>query len=297
MSIDFDTYIDKLTDSVILHPSIPKKINICFSGGGALSFYGYGILVYLGKLFIKNKIQIDKISGTSAGTTCAVILYILMKYHNITTNTLKQIQASICKEYNDDTTKSKTEILINNFASIIPENIYKDINKKLYINSHEVKWYGGLIHTIFDTFESKEDLIHKMKCSCVIPFFTSDTFYYSYNNKKYIDGFIPLNNIFNNDNPVLVIDFSCLNFLRNPILDPNNKYLDSLILDGITDIHLLMSKNINCSTLYFYKKTYYFQIMKYSSFIIILLYIYKKINLKKNINKFIQIINKFINFV
>ena len=265
------------------------NIDIVISGGAFNGAYGYGCLLFLNEMQNQNKININRISGTSVGAMLAVIL---LTDPNI--NFIKEyikIQNNWRKNGNLENVKLLiTKIIFNHFKS---DDKVKILNNKLFINRINIE--NGKEEVIYK-FKSRNQLIDCILCSSFIPYITNGQKRYK---KKYIDGISPY--LFKDKkNKTLFINHFHFNKFHKMLTTKNENDPTLRIIEGALDISLFFrfNKSNMCSWLHEWNIT---DFMKYRIFnfllkvlLIIFDYFYfnKIVEVIKNFNNKLRIISK-----
>jgi patatin-like phospholipase domain-containing protein 4 len=175
-------YIDKLIENLpdtIKNKKTPLKLDLILDGGVFNGSYLIGALYFLKEMEKKGFIKIDRISGCSIGSLCA-LLYFLGELDMVT-----DIYSILTKDLRENHHVNKLKeigVLLNDK---IPENICEKIKDKIYISFYNLKTKKKIIK---NHFLSKEEVIDVIIRSCFVPFFIDGSLCYK---NKYIDGMNP----------------------------------------------------------------------------------------------------------
>lgn len=237
------------------------KVNLVLSAGGMCGMYQAGITGFLLNKR-QNKIQIHKIYGVSAGS-CAGAFFIFMEQptSNFSIDDfVKLVDTNLRNEYE----KEKhyiTNAWRNVMKEIFPDDIHIHCNGRLHIAIHCLERNGRIVRKVINCYKSKDHLIDVIHTSMSVPLVTIPEFVKKYkcpftNQTLYaFDGMIVPEIIDDEDKkfPCLVADLHrhTYPFLKRLYLSESS--YDFLVLDGIDDIHRLLSDGKSLPSLYFQK--------------------------------------------
>jgi hypothetical protein len=312
MVMEFNTFIDDLIKNVNID-NVPREIDLVLDGGAFNGGYQLGALIYLKQMEKKKIIKIKRISGTSVGSILGFLFiidhleYALEKNYEVWRNFRKNFNLSIVRE------------MIIEFMTLIDKNIYKKLNKKLFITYFNVNKKKQIVKS---TYKNNNQIQNSIIKSCFVPYLIDGN--YTYKN-KYIDGVYPYlfkytwfdyiidkkNNFINNERIQRKILFICLSsFKQLKMMNIKNEINGhERILYGIMDINKFFKNNA-------YNKKYNTQMCSYLDnwrfidwiyfrfryiFIIIILYIaqfYTRFNFNSynNISNIFDFIKRYIGF-
>jgi hypothetical protein len=159
--------------------NVPREIDLVLDGGAFNGAFQLGALMYLKQMEKNNIIKIKRISGTSIGAILGFLFiidrleYALEKNYEIWRNFRKNFNLSVVRE------------MIIELINTLDKEIYKNINKKLFITYFNVNKKKQIIKSTFKNNKQVESSIIK---SSFVPYFIDGK--YTYKN-KYIDGIYP----------------------------------------------------------------------------------------------------------
>ena len=175
-------YIDKLIDN--LPESIKKRktilhLDLILDGGVFNGSYLIGALYFLKEMEKRNYIKIDRISGCSIGSICA-LLYTINELDLVT-----EIYSLFVRDLRENHHVNKLKEIGVFLKDKIPKNICEKIKDKIYISFYNLKTKKKITK---NHFLSKEEVIDVIIRSCFVPFFIDGSICYK---NKYIDGMNP----------------------------------------------------------------------------------------------------------
>lgn len=228
MELNKIIFDEKLTSSHFSNP-----FNIVFSAAGCKGFYYAGVAHSILKCGLYDKV--NSMRGSSSGAisaaflACKVDIFKWLKMYLLS-------DPKLC--------------LIDNFskaAELLPDNAHKLCEKKnVEIVTTEIGFFY-LKQKIFNTFETREDLINCLKASSCIPFLTYNKFPYCINikGKYYIDGGFTNILPFYRDclQNQLVISLSRLEYSLWYVLCPRDKNIHKLFLHGAKNFHSFINNH------------------------------------------------------
>lgn len=157
----------------------PLVLDIILDGGAFNGSYLIGALQFLNAMEEEKWIKINRLSGASIGSLCAVLYYY---------NALDEFSNLYKDMYNQAKTKrnfNTMEKMNNTLKDIIIKSDKPLPNNILFISYWNIKKNKKIIA---HTFKDVDDLINTINRSCFLPFFINGNMLY---NKKYIDGMVP----------------------------------------------------------------------------------------------------------
>jgi hypothetical protein len=231
-------YAIKLIENLPLHMknnNQPQKIDLVLDGGIFNGSYLIGALHFLKEMENQKIIKINRISSCSIGTVAAFLYYIdaldeMPKLYNIVNNEFKE-------NYNLNSITKLKSLLIN----VIPKDICKTINKKLFITFYNIK--KG-IKQIKYKYDNIDDIINTIIKSCFVPYLIDGNLLFK---NKYFDGVNPY--VFNikPNIKILYLDLFGYDKIGNLLNVKNEKTNCHRILSGMLDIHNFFIKQHNTS--------------------------------------------------
>ena len=194
----------------IKKPEKPKKIDLVLEGGSFNGMYHFGALLFLKELEKEGIIKIDRISGVSVGSYCAV-LYLtnnIEKYRDI----FKVIRENWKKKQNLSILKN----IIKKFVDDLDDKTFNNIKEnKLFICYNNIKNKEKIVK---HKYKNKEDLMKALENSSYIPHISNKEYC---NEGFFIDGGMPHifeNREINSEKKILYISISQLNNIKNMIV-------------------------------------------------------------------------------
>ncbi|XP_050698649.1 1-acylglycerol-3-phosphate O-acyltransferase Pnpla3-like isoform X2 [Eriocheir sinensis] len=145
-----------------------EKMNFSFAGCGFLGIYHVGVAACL-KKYAPN-LLVNKISGASAGALAAVCLLCDSPLGIITSSVLKTAtEARRCTLGPFSPTFNVEKLLREGLLSVLPDDAHKIVSGRLFISVTRVSDGKNILLSQFDT---REELIHAILCSCWVPGFS-----------------------------------------------------------------------------------------------------------------------------
>lgn len=234
-------YIDKLIENLpetLKNKKTPLQLDLVLDGGVFNGSYLIGALYFLKEMEKRNYIKIDRISGCSIGSLCA-LLYFLGELDMVTD--IYSILTRDLRENHHINKLKEIGLLLNNK---IPENICEKINNKLYISFYNLKTKKKIVK---NHFLSKEEVIDVIIRSCFVPFFIDGSLCYK---NKYIDGMNPYLFTFKDNfktdkknKKTLYLDLFGYDKIFHLFNVKNEKTNFHRILSGLLDVHNFFIKN------------------------------------------------------
>ncbi|MDA7463501.1 patatin-like phospholipase family protein [Candidatus Poseidonia alphae] len=235
--MSLNTYVNSLIENVNSN-NIPKNIDLVLDSGAFNGIYMLGGLIYLRQMRNKNKININRISGSSIGSILG-LLFIVDKL---------DLSIEICNKAfkilrkNQDLKKFKI-LLEDILDKHITESDLNKINNKLYI-------------TYFDLTKGKQILKKKYKNLQELKYSLLKSMHVPYlfdrnitDNEGCVDGSFP--HIFkiksNKSRKILFINLQSIDKIINMIYIKNEKNLYPRLFNGLLEMHNFFSdgKNTN----------------------------------------------------
>jgi hypothetical protein len=239
----FQTYIHKLIENLPNTLNNKKKIltlDLILDGGVFNGSYLIGALYFLKEMENRKYIKIDRISGCSIGSICALLYFIneldmVTEIYSILTNDLRE---------NHHLNKLKEIGIL--LKDKLPEDICEKIKDKINICFYNLKTKKKIIKS---TFLSKDELIDVIIRSCFVPFLIDGSLCYK---NKYMDGMNPTlfkkekmnsKNERRNKKKTLYLDLFGYDKLFYLFNVKNEKTNFHRILSGLLDVHNFFIKN------------------------------------------------------
>jgi hypothetical protein len=235
--MSLNTYVNSLIENINSN-NIPKNIDLVLDSGAFNGIYMLGGLIYLRQMKNQNKININRISGSSIGSILG-LLFIVDKL---------DLSIEICNKAfkilrkNQDLRKFKF-LLEDILDKHITESDLNKINNKLYI-------------TYFDLTKGKQILKKKYKNLQELKYSVLKSMHVPYlfdrnitDNEGCIDGSFP--HIFkiksNKSRKILFINLQSIDKIINIIYIKNEKNLYPRLFNGLLEMHKFFSdgKNTN----------------------------------------------------
>jgi hypothetical protein len=256
-------------------------VDVLITGGG-IKIYYFGLLAK----YVKERmnLNINRVTATSSGAIAAVCLFFKI-----------DIDEGL-KTYEEMYNHSKTTYIAEKwqkfFEEHLPENAHEICSNKLFIKAHKINTTWPFIHpVIYNTYESKHDLISIVIGSCTIPLITYPNYYFSHQGEKLIDGITP--HMFEErDKDLWYLDQTCVPLSIQDSLSARKKDISPLMIKGFEDFKLWLKTNQSCGTYrlvkpndknphgYSYLTRFFLQLWKHKKFLLFLtliLWICKKI--------------------
>lgn len=176
--MEFNTFIDDLIKNVNIN-NVPTEIDLVLDGGAFNGGYQLGALMYLKQMERNNIIKIKRISGASIGAVLGFLFiiddleYALKKNHEIWKDFRNNFSLSILRE------------MIIELIKSLDKDIYKRVNKKLFITYFNVNKKKQIVKS---KYRNNKQVISSLIKSSFVPYFIDGN--YTYKN-KYVDGVYP----------------------------------------------------------------------------------------------------------
>lgn len=229
-------YIQKLICN-LEKPSTPKEINLVLDGGAFQGYYMLGSLLLLKELERENYIHINKISGVSIGSCCA--LFFLIDKLDEMINLFDVAKQSIQK----DKTIYKMKNELRRICDGIHDDKFKQICKnKLYVSYNNLKKKK---YTTCSVYGTTDQIYKKILRSSNVPVFTQKI---TMDKIKYVDGMFPY--IFPLQDEISNLYVSLCNLsLKDIIYIKKEQNMDGRIMYGINDMYLFFKEKKNKTSL------------------------------------------------
>lgn len=159
-----------------------QHLDLVLESGAANGSYHIGCLLYIKELERKNKLKIDRISGSSIGAIAG--LYYLTDTLNDFIEDYKTLRECFKRHLNLNRLKTILRDKIKNLSN----DDFEKVNQKLFIVFHDITQRQQILKS---EFKNKDDLLHSILKSSHIPYITDETFLYRENDRCYFDGGIP----------------------------------------------------------------------------------------------------------
>lgn len=290
--MEFNVFINDLIKNIDIN-NVPREIDLVLEGGAFNGAFQLGALLYLKQMERNKMIKIKRVSGTSIGAILGFFFIIDRLDYAI------ELNSQVWRNYRNTFDLSIVRELIINFMSDIDKDIYKKINKRLYITYFNVDKKKQIVKY---KYKNNNQITSSIIKSSHVPYLIDGKYTYK---KKYIDGVYPY--IFEENSEKLnkrKILFVCLSYIKyaKRILSIKNEVNGhERILYGIMDIntffkqHYEIKNSINNSDLCSYINNWelidYLYFNCKHIFVLFILYI---IEIKIFIKKIYEIKNKDI---
>jgi hypothetical protein len=235
--MSLNTYVNSLIENVNSN-NIPKNIDLVLDSGAFNGIYMLGGLIYLRQMRNKNKININRISGSSIGSILG-LLFIVDKL---------DLSIEICNKAfkilrkNQDLKKFKF-LLEDILDKHITESDLNKINNKLYITYFDLTKGKQILKKKYKNLqELKYSLLKSMHVPYLFDRNITDT-------EGCVDGSFP--HIFKikskNSRKILFINLQSIDKIINMIYIKNEKNLYPRLFNGLLEMHNFFSdgKNTN----------------------------------------------------
>lgn len=221
-------YITKLIQNLpdeIKERKTPIEIDLVLDGGSFNGSYLIGALFFLKEMEKNNYIMVKRISGCSIGSIVAFL------YLNDLLDCMEEFYTIFYSNFKKTHSLSELKNLKKYLENRLPENVFENINNKLFICYNNVKKRKKIVKHKYKTVDDIFDTITK---SCFVPFLIDGNIVI---HKKYIDGIIPY--IFDtiNNRKILYLDLYGFDKIGNLLNVKNEKTNYHRVLNGLLDIH------------------------------------------------------------
>ena len=182
-----DLYIEKLinntpTEKIKQYKNNTIIVDIVFEGGLFNGSYESGFMYYLKTIERLKYIKIDKLSGCSIGSIISLLYFVDVKYYD---KFNKKIYTLACNKLKKEHNLNIFDNLFKMLSKILPDDIIKQINNRLYISYFNIK---SKKHIVKSNYKNVNELFDTIRRSCSVPLVIDNNMFY---NKKYIDGLHP----------------------------------------------------------------------------------------------------------
>lgn len=182
----------------------PSELNLSYCGCGFLGIYHVGVATSF--LEYAPQLMVNKISGVSAGSIVAVahvcgnlqLAYAVTAFLDVAIDARSRALGPFHPAF--DMNASVREAL----ERYLPDDIHLRVNGRLHISLTRV--HDGE-NIIINEFDSKEDVVQAVLCSCFIPFWTGIV-PPKYKGVSYIDGGFSNNLVILDDKTITVSPFA-----------------------------------------------------------------------------------------
>ena len=156
-------YVNKLIENLpceIKNNTSTINIDLVLDGGAFNGSYLAGALCFLREMENRKYIKIKRISGCSIGSLVGLIYF--MDNFELFDNLYKQVYADLKENRNLQILKN----LKNLMKDYMPDDLYKKINKRLYISYNNINKREKVVKK---TYKSNDDIINTIiKSSFII---------------------------------------------------------------------------------------------------------------------------------
>ncbi|XP_046459756.1 1-acylglycerol-3-phosphate O-acyltransferase Pnpla3-like [Daphnia pulex] len=160
-----------------------RKMNLSFAGCGFMGIYHVGVAACLRKY--APDLYLKKVSGASAGAIAAACLLCDAPLGEITSHVLQVAMQARSRMLGPFSPSFDIHNLLRNgLQKNLPDDAHLRVNGKIHISVTRV--YDGK-NVILKHFETKDELIQAIACSCFIPFF-SGMIPPKFRGVRYMDG-------------------------------------------------------------------------------------------------------------
>jgi hypothetical protein len=169
--------IENLPDSI--KTKTPTRLDVVLDGGMFNGSYLIGSLFFLKEMEKKKYIAIERISGCSIGSICALLYFI--DSLNMFDSLYKLFLSDLKQNYRFQKIKELQFYL----KEVIPDDLCKRVNGKLFITYYNIHSCKKIVKNVY---KNTEDVIDTIIKSCFLPFLIDGNMMYK---NKYIDGINP----------------------------------------------------------------------------------------------------------
>lgn len=221
-------YITKLIQNLpdeIKNREKPIEIDLILDGGSFNGSYLVGALYFLKEMEKMNYITVKRISGCSIGSIVAFL------YLNDLLDVMDEVYNIFYTHFKKTHSLSELKNLKKYLENRIPENVFENINNKLFICYNNVKKRKKIVKS---NYKNIDDIFNSIIKSCFVPFLIDGNMV---TNKKYIDGIIPYMFDIVNDRKILYLDLYGFDKIGNLLNVKNERTNYHRVLTGLLDIH------------------------------------------------------------
>jgi len=247
--------IDELPENIIQKLKQNPNLNLILEGGVFNGSYLIGALYFLKEMEERKYINIQKFSGCSIGSICA-LLYLINEIEMS-----EILYSEIVKDFKEKYNLQKINSLLENIKERMKPNEYQNLNNRLYICYYNIETCQKEVQY---NFKDNDEVIIYIKRSCFLPFFINGNIIHE---NKYLDGMFPhifslqekyeLYNIhkktkdydlfykkiiINNTSKTIYFNLFSLDKLKYLLSIKNESNNHHRIITGILDIHLFFLK-------------------------------------------------------
>lgn len=223
--------------------NIPKeerkqKIDIVCEGGAFNGYNQLGVMMYIKQLEKKNKIQVNRLSGSSVGSLISFCY--LTDQLDIFFKLYTKVITSLKKSISFDFLKEEVKKLIHYTTE---KKVLKKVNGRLYVNYYDLDKKVSIVKSVYS---SLNELFQILWSSCYIPYISENKAFYKEKSEKEnkesrkIDGGLPF--IFKNrgkhsNEKIVYINLSNMDMIQKVFLLKKQKNCNGRILHGILEGH------------------------------------------------------------
>lgn len=221
-------YISKLILNLpdeIKERNVPIEIDLVLDGGSFNGSYLIGALFFLKEMEKNNYIIVKRISGCSIGSIVAFL------YLNDLLDSMEEFYNIFYSNFKKTHSLSELKNLKVYLKDRIPETVFKNINRKLFICYNNVKKRKKIVK---NTYKTIDDIFETITKSCFVPFLIDGNMV---TKKKYIDGIIPYMFDKIEGRKILYLDLYGFDKIGNLLNVKNEKTNYHRVLSGLLDIH------------------------------------------------------------
>uniref|UniRef100_A0A0K0ESS7 triacylglycerol lipase n=1 Tax=Strongyloides stercoralis TaxID=6248 RepID=A0A0K0ESS7_STRER len=180
-----------------------KDISLSFAGCGFLCIYHAGVCAAIKEY--APQLAKNKVCGASAGSIAATFLLCDICISKATSNILQVVTQARSRALGAlHPSFNLLKLVRDGLELALPDNAHELCSGKLFISLTRVKDHKNVIVSQYDT---KEELIQAIICSCFIPFYCG-RIPPKFRGEQYVDGGISLNQPVIDDNSITISPFS-----------------------------------------------------------------------------------------
>lgn len=230
-----ENYVNKLIENLPNESKQLQCLDVVLDGGAFNGSYLVGALYFLKEMERRKYVKIERISGCSIGSLCA-LLYLIDAL-----DAMPALYEIIQTDFHKHLSLHQITLLKSHLQDKLPDNICEMLNGRLFVCYNNIATHKKVIKS---TYKNVDDVIESIIKSCYVPFLIDNKLAYK---KKYIDGFNAY--IFKSESTKKILHmelFGC-DKIMNALNIKNEKSNFHRILSGMLDIHSFYIKKSNTS--------------------------------------------------
>ena len=261
--IQLEDYLVYLTQHTVQPEEGKQVVNVSLSAGGMAAVYMAGIVGYLVELIVQQKLVLNHIYTASAGAITALFVMQALHYrhHEKYHMSLDTILHYVNEDVRDLNAKGLgiAEAYRVVLRAVAPPDLYQLCSGRVFISFHVWTCFGGIQRFTISHFHSNEHLFTCAVASATVPFISINAFFTLYQCPSCQQSYYAMDGLYTDivdeEHPTICVDLGQLDFPVVQRMFLTDKHCEVWALRGIYELNYLLNYNVDCKSLYYYKKS------------------------------------------